>query len=48
MQKEDLRMWRAVMWVIGVLTLIVALLTAITQLGEAIMRVLEAWQPFLF
>jgi hypothetical protein len=47
-QKEDLRIWRALMWVIGVLTLIVALLTAIAQLGEAIMRVLKAWQPFLF
>jgi hypothetical protein len=30
------------------LALAVALLTAIAQLGEALMRVVKAWRPFLF
>jgi hypothetical protein len=47
-QKDDGRVRRAVLWLIGVLALAVALLTAIAQLGEALMRVVKAWRPFLF
>ena len=47
-QKEEGRLRRVVMWVILVLTLTVAVLTAIAQLGEAILRVVKAWRPIMF
>ena len=47
-QKKGLGVRRAVMWALGVLALIVALLTAIAQLGEALVRVVKAWRPILF
>jgi hypothetical protein len=48
MQKEDLRVWRAAMWMIWVLALLVAFLTLIAQLGETLMRLVKAWRPILF
>ena len=48
MQQQEHRVWRAALWVLWVLALVVTFLTLVAQLGEALMRVVRAWRPFLF
>ncbi len=45
MQADESRFRRIAAWVLLVLVVAAAVLTALAEVGEGLLRVLEAWRP---